>query len=159
MAKTIILVDKFYAIRKLLKDTCKAKKAIRRSKIQNSNHLYIRQRQGRVARQVLMKSDPRFAEFFAWVFSLQKRLKASDKQFGKLCGVSAQTIKLWRNFDSGCGGYFPSEKTFKVLLRLEIVSLAKVKIIKREINVKNKKFPKSKVQIPRLKRLQANIPY
>jgi hypothetical protein len=161
MAQTTILADKFYEIRKLMIDLKYRTNRTNSVPIQSKEHLYLRQKRRRLEKQALMRSDPRFAEFFAWVFSLQKRLGATDKQFATLCEVSTQTLKLWRNYNKGCGGTFPSTKTFRILMRLEVVCQARIKVKKNETNIKNKRFPKSRVKIPTLgrKRLQANVPY
>ncbi|SRR6266852_320090 len=160
MAEIVIIVDKFITIRKLMHDLKYFTNRKNAVPIQNKEHLYTRQRRRRLEKQAMMRNDPRFAEFFAWVFSLQRRLKVTDKQFAVLCDVTPQMIKLWRNFDIGCGGTFPSRKTFRILLRLEVVAQSKVKIKKNNTNYKDKRFTKSRVIMPRLKsRLQANVPY
>lgn len=150
MAQIILLVNRFYAIRKLLENR---KYYTNRTKEANSsyNDIYSRQRARKKEQRELFKNDKRFEEFFNWVFDIQKRLNVDDKEFARLCGVNKQTISMWRNFNNNSGGIFPSKASFERLLRLEIMSDAKIVVIKD--NSKNIIIPKRKI------RLQANVQY
>lgn len=148
MVQIILLVNRFYSIRKLLEER---KYYTNRRNNGLYNDAYERQRERKREQRELFKNDPRFAEFFRWVFEIQKRLDVSDKEFGRLCGVNKQTISMWRNFNKTSGGHFPSKKSFERLLRLEIMSEAKVTVIKSK--TKNIMIPKRRI------RLQTNVPY
>ena len=150
MAQIILLVNRFYAIRKLLEER-KYYTNRRNNSGSNYNDTYSRQRARKKEQRELFTNDPRFKEFFNWVFEIQKRLNVDDKEFGRLCGVNKQTISMWRNFNHTSGGHFPSKSSFERLLRLEIMSDAKIVIIKD--NNKNVIIPKRKI------RLQTNVQY
>ena len=149
MAQIILLVDRFYAIRKLLET--KKYYTNRRNNSSSYDSLYSRQRARKREQRELFKNDPRFKEFFTWIFDIQKRLDVNDKEFARLCGVNKQTISMWRNFNHQSGGIFPSKASFERLLRLEVMSDAKVITIKNKS--KNIIIPKRKI------RLQANVQY
>lgn len=157
MAQQVTLTtDKFFEIKQLLKSLHYDQNRRFKSKPSSANHRYIRQRKSRIARQELMRSDPRFYEFFNWIFDLQKRtleagLIKHKFQFAGLIGTTPQTLKHWRNFNKGCGGHFPSDKAFRKLMRIEVMLQAKVETTHSKANVKTKKFPRSRIGIPTLK--------
>lgn len=172
MAQVNLLVDQFYEVKKLLKDLHYGKarqlpkiKRVRAS--HDSEYRYRLKKQARLQRQELMRSDPRFYELFNWISDLQKRtidsgLVKNSTQFAQLIGTTEQSLKHWRNFNKGCGGHFPSDKAFRQLLRIEIILQAKVEVTRSKANIKSKKFPNSRIRIPKLKgrnRLQANYLY
>lgn len=160
--------DRFFVIKKLLKDLHYDKsRRLSKAKInaanKDSQYRYRLKKQSRLQRQELMRSDPRFYEFFNWIIDLYERCKKADlvknrPQFAKLVKVEDQTVKLWFYFKSGCGGHFPSDRAFKNLLRIEVILQSKVEVIRSKANIKSKKFPNSRIKIPRLrKRKQVSL--
>lgn len=165
MSTILILSNKFHKAQKMLNELeyTHARNGPRNSRgvltkdpkvvpFRNSHHRYIRKKQGRIARQKLMASEPLFIEVFAWIFDLQKRLKLNDQKFAKILGLTFQVIKLWRNYNRGCGGHFPSKRSFKKLIQLEKMASAEIIEIKNRSNIVSKINPGKKIKVPRLKR-------
>ena len=168
MSQQIVLaVDKFFEIRQALKGLHYDRTRRTGLKPVNSSHRYKIKKRGRLEKQQLMAGDKRCSEFFNWIFSLrekalEKGLIKTDEDFARLLNTTTQSIKHWRNYNRGCGGHFPSDKAFKALCRLEVILLAEFKVT-RNVNIKNKKFPKSRIKIINKirgrKRLQAGTSY
>lgn len=156
MAQIVILCDRFYAIRKLLRELKYHKH--RGNGRESFNSEYERKRNRKYQQQQLFKEDVRFKEFFKWVFSIQERLKIDGKEFAKLCEVTPQTVSSWRNYDGPNGGQFPSKNAFKKLMKLEIICQVEVIIKKRKTPIREKGLPVPNVKMPR-RRLKANYYY
>lgn len=172
MGQVTLSADPFFEIKQLLKNLhYDRERRLPLEKLSNSNknaeYRYRLKRQSRLNRQELMRSDSRFYEIFNWIADLQKRAIESGfvknrKQFAKLIGTTEQSLKHWKNFNRGCGGHFPSDKALRNLLRVEVILQAKVEITKTRVNIKSKKFPNSRIRMPKLrgrKRLQATVLY
>lgn len=76
---------------------------------------YVRQKNSRLSRRQHLESDPIAQSFFDWIWSIQEKLRWSNKEFADEIGVSLQTLKLWRNFH----GHYPSQKSLGKLLELD----------------------------------------
>lgn len=76
---------------------------------------YVRKKEARLLRRKLLTEDVDAQNFFAWIWSIQKKLGWNNVKFAEELGVSLQTLKLWRNFH----GHFPSQRSLKKLLELD----------------------------------------
>lgn len=172
MGQVTLSSDPFFEIKQALKSLHYDRgRRLPREKLsriyKDSEYRYKIKKQSRIRRQELMRSDARFYELFNWIANLQERtieakLVKNRKQFAKLIGTTEQSLKHWKNFNRGCGGHFPSDKALRNLLRIEVILQAKIEVTKVKVNIKSKRFPSSRIRIPRLKgrrRLKANYSY
>lgn len=169
MSQVTITIDRFFELKQLMKKTLgkRISEAMRnksRTRIRYLTPFYEREKISRLARRDMMKADPRFAELFAWIFDLEKRLKEAglvknQHDFARMCGTTYDSIKHWRNYNGNSGGRFPSDRAFKNLARLETMLQAKIEITHSKTNVKSKKFPKSRIKIPGRKQISVQNQY
>jgi hypothetical protein len=85
---------------------------------ESSHAAYLRKNKSRLIRRFKLESDPEAQAFFAWIWTIQEKLRWTNRKFADEIGVSLQTLKLWRNFH----GHYPSKKSLKRLLELDRMS-------------------------------------
>lgn len=93
---------------------------------------YFRKMAARNQRREQFASDPEIDAYITWIFDIQKRLQLSIESFARRLGVSAQTVKLWKNKS----GVLPSKKVYQKLLILERESLIPVTDLKIRYGVR-----------------------
>lgn len=93
----------------------------------SAQQIYNKKKSSRLNRADAIEMEAERKGFFDWIFDVQKKLNLSNPAFASRLGVSLQTLKLWRN----AHGHYPSERSFKALLRLE----KEAKIIVEEVNI------------------------
>lgn len=88
-------------------------------KNESAHNAYLRKKNSRLLRRVLLSEDTDAKNFFDWIWSIQENLDWSNRKFADEIGVTLQTLKLWRNFH----GHFPSRKSLQKLLKLDQIVL------------------------------------
>lgn len=98
----------------------------------STTQIYERKQAQRRQRAAEITRNERLEQYINWICGIQTKLGLSNSAFAFRLGVTCQTIKLWKRKS----GHFPSERSYKRLLELEIESRIPVRIIKIRYGVR-----------------------
>lgn len=98
----------------------------------SDEQIYEIKKEQRRRRAEEISNNSNLESYIQWIVTIQKKLNLTNAKFAERIGVSSQTVKLWKRKS----GHFPSERSFKRLLELEMESRIQVTIVKVRYGVK-----------------------
>lgn len=98
----------------------------------SEREIYERKQAQRRKRAEEISNNSNLESYIQWIITIQEKLGLSNKNFARRIGISEQTLKLWKRKS----GHFPSERSFKQLLKLEMECRIPAKIIKLRYGVR-----------------------
>lgn len=98
----------------------------------NNRQIYKRKENSRLQRAAEIRKDEERKQFFQWIDDIQAALKLTNAAFAARIGISCQTVKLWKRRV----GHYPSNRSLKMLRRLE--KEARIQIVDIKFVVRTK---------------------
>lgn len=98
----------------------------------SSVEIYERKQKQRRERAEEIDKSANLTAYIDWISGIQRKLGLSNENFARKLGISCQTVKLWKRKS----GHFPSERTFRKLLELEIETRIPVTILRIKYGVR-----------------------